>query len=134
MTLFDGSRVHARLNGSDFSAFAPRFGVFGSACARLATGDSAWLRRRSRPPSTSAHARLFMEPASVHGAAPSLQEVDRASAIIDRVDDGKAADPLTCTFRPAWACGARILPVCRRLKAPRHVAGNADAASSFPCG
>lgn len=79
-----------------------------------------------------ANARLFIVPASTHGAGGNFAEVDWLSAIIDWVESSQAPDQLTYKF--AVGATPRSLPVCEAPKYPRYNGmGDVNAASSFIC-
>lgn len=76
--------------------------------------------------------RMFIVPASTHGAGGNLAEIDWLSAIIDWVESNKAPDQLTYKF--AVATTARSMPVCESPKYPRYNGtGDINAAASFTC-
>lgn len=76
--------------------------------------------------------RMFVVPASTHGAGSNLAEVDWLSAIIDWVEAGKAPDQLSYKFTAGAT--ARSMPVCEAPKYPRYNGtGDVNAASSFTC-
>jgi len=79
-----------------------------------------------------ANARLFVVPASTHGAGGNLTEIDWLSAIIDWVESNKAPDQLTYKF--AVGSTARTMPVCESPRYPRYNgSGDVNAAASFTC-
>jgi feruloyl esterase len=76
--------------------------------------------------------RLFMVPASDHGAGGDFSSVDWLSAIIDWVESNKPPTQLTYSFSVGTT--ARTLPVCEYPAYPRYNgSGNVNAASSFTC-
>jgi feruloyl esterase len=78
------------------------------------------------------NARMFIVPASTHGAGGNLAEVDWLSAIVDWVESSKAPDQLTYKF--AVGATARAMPVCEAPKYPRYNGtGDVNAAASFAC-
>ncbi|QNK67146.1 tannase/feruloyl esterase family alpha/beta hydrolase [Variovorax sp. PAMC26660] len=78
------------------------------------------------------NARMFIVPASTHGAGANLAEVDWLGAIIDWVESGKAPDQLTYKFMAGAT--ARTMPVCEAPKYPRYNGtGDVNAAASFTC-
>ncbi|MDB5873539.1 MAG: hypothetical protein JWQ07_2981 [Ramlibacter sp.] len=78
------------------------------------------------------NARLFIVPASSHGAGGNLTEVDWLTAIIEWVENNKAPDQLT--YRFATAATVRSMPVCEAPKYPRYNGtGDINSASSFTC-
>ncbi|MGQ2993775.1 tannase/feruloyl esterase family alpha/beta hydrolase [Variovorax sp.] len=78
------------------------------------------------------NARLFIVPASSHGAGGNLNEVDWLAAIIDWVEGGKAPEQLTYNFRVGAT--ARTMPVCESPRYPRYNgSGDINSAASFTC-
>ncbi len=78
------------------------------------------------------NARMFIVPASTHGAGGNFAEVDWLSAIIDWVESGKAPEQLTYKF--AVGATARSMPVCEAPKYPRYNGtGDVNSAASFTC-
>jgi hypothetical protein len=83
-------------------------------------------------PDSRTNARMFVVPASTHGAGGRLTEIDWLSAIIDWVENNRAPDQLTYNF--AVGTTARSMPVCEAPKYPRYNgSGDVNAASSFTC-
>lgn len=81
---------------------------------------------------TRSNARLFIVPASSHGAGGNLTEIDFLSAIIDWVENNRAPDQLTYKFTAGAT--ARTLPVCESPKYPRYNGtGDVNAATSYTC-
>ncbi|MEZ2299579.1 tannase/feruloyl esterase family alpha/beta hydrolase [Variovorax sp. RCC_210] len=78
------------------------------------------------------NARMFIVPASTHGAGANLAEVDWLGAIVDWVENNQAPDQLTYKF--AAGATARAMPVCEAPKYPRYNGtGNVNDAASFAC-
>lgn len=78
------------------------------------------------------NARMFVVPASTHGAGSDFTEVDWLSAIIDWVETNKAPDQLTYKF--TVDATARAMPVCEAPKYPRYNGtGDVNSAASFTC-
>jgi len=78
------------------------------------------------------NARMFIVPASTHGAGGNLTEIDWLTAIIDWVESSKAPEQLTYKF--SVGATARTMPVCEAPKYPRYNGtGDVNAAASFTC-
>jgi len=76
--------------------------------------------------------RLFIVPASTHGAGGDLAQIDWLSAIVDWVEAGKAPAQLTYAF--TVGATQRSLPVCEYPQYPRYSgAGDVNSAASFAC-
>jgi feruloyl esterase len=79
-----------------------------------------------------ANTRLFMVPASSHGAGGNFPSIDWLSAIVDWVESNKAPVQLTYSFNMGTT--ARTLPVCEYPAYPRYSgSGDVNSASSFTC-
>jgi hypothetical protein len=79
-----------------------------------------------------ANTRLFMVPASDHGAGGDFSSVDWLSAIVEWVESNKPPVQLTYSFTAGFT--ARTLPVCEYPAYPRYNgSGNVNSASSFTC-
>ncbi|MES2944647.1 MAG: tannase/feruloyl esterase family alpha/beta hydrolase [Pseudomonadota bacterium] len=79
-----------------------------------------------------ANARMFVVPASTHGAGANFTETDWLSSIIDWVESGKAPDQLT--YRFAAGATMRSMPVCEAPKYPRYKGtGDMNLAENFSC-
>ena len=77
-------------------------------------------------------ARMFIVPASTHGAGGNFAEVDWLSAIIDWVENNNAPAQLAYNFRVGAT--ARTMPVCEAPKYPRYNGtGDVNAAANFTC-
>jgi feruloyl esterase len=78
------------------------------------------------------NARMFVVPASTHGAGGQLTEVDWLSAIIDWVENDHAPAQLAYSF--IVGATARSMPVCEAPKYPRYNgSGDVNMATSFTC-
>jgi len=79
-----------------------------------------------------ANTRLFMVPASSHGAGGNFPSIDWLSAIIDWVESDKP--PVQLTYAFTVGSTARTLPVCEYPAYPKY-GGNGDvnSPSSFTC-
>ena len=81
---------------------------------------------------TRTNARMFLVPASTHGAGANFPQVDWLGAIIDWVENGNAPNQLTYNF--TVGATARAMPVCEAPKYPRYNGtGDVNAAASFTC-
>lgn len=81
---------------------------------------------------TRANTRMFIVPASFHGAGGNLTEVDWLSTIIEWVENNRAPDQLIYKFAVGGV--SRSLPVCEAPKYPRYNStGDVNAASSYTC-
>lgn len=78
------------------------------------------------------NARMFLVPASAHGAGARPNAVDWLGAVIDWVENGRAPSQLTYGFTAGAT--ARSMPVCEAPKYPRYSgSGDVNLASSFTC-
>jgi len=76
--------------------------------------------------------RLFMVPASDHGAGGDFSSVDWLSAIVDWVETNKPPTQLSYSFNVGFT--ARTLPVCEYPAYPRYNgSGDVNSALSFTC-
>ncbi|MBI2771995.1 MAG: tannase/feruloyl esterase family alpha/beta hydrolase [Burkholderiales bacterium] len=90
------------------------------------------IARTLSPTDPRSNARMFIVPASTHGAGGNFTEIDWLTAIIDWVETNKAPDQLT--YRFATGTTARSMPVCEAPKYPRYNGtGDINSASSFTC-
>ncbi len=78
------------------------------------------------------NARMFVVPASTHGAGGSPTAVDWLSAIIDWAENNKAPEQLSYKFNAGTT--VRNLPVCEAPKYPKYNGtGDINTAASFTC-
>lgn len=78
------------------------------------------------------NARMFVVPASTHGAGGNLTEIDWLSAIIAWVENNQAPTQLTYRFTASGT--ARSMPVCEAPQYPRYNGtGDVNSAANFTC-
>jgi feruloyl esterase len=76
--------------------------------------------------------RLFIVPASVHGAGGDLSQIDWLSAIVDWVESNKP--PVRVTYSFTVAATNRSLPVCEYPQYARYSGvGDVNTAANFTC-